>query len=84
LRYAIFDHTNLARASMVNIDLRESYIRDADFTGAILDGADMRDTLFYDADFSVAASLCGALTWSGTEHRRGCEVAVPTEINDEF
>ncbi len=84
LRYAILDRTNLTRASMVNVDLRESYIKASNFTDAVLDGADMRDTLFYDADFSVTASICGALTWTGTEHRRGCEVAVPTEINDEF
>ncbi len=84
LRYAIFDRTNLTRASMISVDLRESYIKDANFTSAVLDGADMRDTLFYNADFSVVSSICGAVTWSGTENRLGCEVAVPTEINDEY
>lgn len=81
LRYAIFDTTNLTGASMVGTDLRDAYIKDANFTNAVLDRADMRDTLFHDADFS-RARLCGVITWAGIEYRRGCEVAVPEEIDD--
>ncbi|KPQ33999.1 MAG: Pentapeptide repeats (8 copies) [Phormidesmis priestleyi Ana] len=84
LRYAIFDHTDLTNASMIATDLRESYINDANFSGAVLDNANMRDTLFHNADFSVASSLCGAITWSGTQYREGCEVAVPPEIDYKF
>ena len=84
MRYAIFDHTDLTNSTLVNVDLRESFIREANFTGAVLDGANMADTLFYDADFSRAASLCGAITWAGTEYREGCQVIVPTEVDDQF
>ena len=84
LRYAIFDHTDLTNSSMVDTDLRESYIEEANFTNAVLDGANMEDTLFFSADFSVAASLCGAITWAGTEYREGCQVIVPTEVDDKF
>lgn len=83
MRYAIFESTDLTGASMVDTDLRDSFIRDADFTNAVLDRADMRDTFFYDADFS-RAQLCGVVTWSGTEYRQGCTVAVPDEIDDNF
>lgn len=83
LRYAIFERTDLSGASLLQADLRESYIRGADFTGTLMNGADMRDTLFFDADFSQA-SLCGVLTWSGIEYRRGCTVTVPEEIDDKY
>lgn len=81
LRYAILEATNLMGASMIETDLRESYIKDANFTNTVLDRADMRDTLFHDADFSQA-QLCGAITWTGIEYRRGCTVAVPAEIQN--
>ncbi|MGB7488622.1 MAG: pentapeptide repeat-containing protein, partial [Phormidesmis sp.] len=83
LRYAIFDHTDLSGTSMIETDLRESYIDAPVLLSTILNGADLRDMLFFDADFSQA-SLCGVITWTGIEYRRGCNVSVPEQINDEF
>ena len=83
LRYAIFDHTDLSGTSMIETDLRESYLDGTDLTQTILNGSDLRDTLAFDVDFSKA-SLCGVLTWAGIEYRRGCNVSVPTQIDDPF
>ncbi|MGB7084457.1 MAG: pentapeptide repeat-containing protein [Phormidesmis sp.] len=79
LRYAILDNTDFTGASLIEADLRESYLNDTVLTGTILNSADMRDTLFFSVDFSQA-SLCSVRTWAGTEYRRGCNVAVPEEI----
>ncbi|PZO49031.1 MAG: hypothetical protein DCF15_17350 [Phormidesmis priestleyi] len=83
LRYAVFTRTNLSGASMIKTDLREAYINGAIFTNTLLNNADMRDTLYTDADFSQA-DLCGSITWAGLDYRRGCTVAVPTEIDDPY
>ena len=83
LRYAIFDHTDLSGTSMIETDLRESYLDGTDLTKTILNGSDLRDTLVFNVDFSDA-SLCGVLTWSGIEYRRGCNVSVPTQIDDIY
>jgi len=81
LRYAIFDHTDLSGTSMIETDLRESYLDETDLTSTILNGSDLRDTLVFNVDFS-RASLCGVLTWAGLEYRQGCDVAVPSQIDN--
>jgi uncharacterized protein YjbI with pentapeptide repeats len=68
---------------MIGTDLRESYVDEPVLTRTILNGSDFRDTLFFDVDFSQA-SLCGVITWAGVEYRRGCNVAVPEQLDDEF
>lgn len=78
LRYAILDRTDLSDSSLISADLRDSYINETILSRTVLDSADLRDTLHQHADFSEA-SMCSTLTWSGIEHRQGCEVA-PDQI----
>ncbi|MGB3788866.1 MAG: pentapeptide repeat-containing protein [Phormidesmis sp.] len=79
LRYAILNRTDLSGSSLIAADLRESYIDETILNRTVLDGADLRDTFHLSADFSHA-STCGTITWSGIEHRQGCQVAVPEQI----